>query len=186
MVKSEISIENEYKRLYAELSIDLFLTFNTIADKELKQSIIARARGQQNKWVSQVASLMQVASSENEIDNEIIENALNIFMEDVAIAIEDYVNYFGFKPKKPDPLKINYFFIYFLYKNKLIDDLSLLRDLMTESLKEKSIIEDDLHLFNKGINVSKKGYNELQKIYGKYGFFKIYKLTYRLTKNTAT
>ncbi len=178
--------------IFASLCLDIFNTFRETTSIEERKAIVSKARGLAHSHSSHIANLIvytdDIKLLNDSESTEIFKESFDFFMKEIANDVKKYVNFYGFRPEKPDPLKITYFFVLYLYKNKLIEDIDLLKRMMFNVLLKhgadltSDINKDALHLFIKGIVHSTGGYVNFENLYGKYGFYKIYKLTYRLLK----
>jgi hypothetical protein len=182
----------EQKRNFALFCFDTFAIFRSVTSIEERKAIVAQARGLAHPHATHLANLLLYTDDIELLKEEqtkiILRDSFAFFMEQVGEDLKKYVNLYGFKPEKPDPLKITYFFVSYLYHNKLIGDMSLLKRIMEHVLisekidKASETYRDSIHLLNKGISHSANSPHSFDELYGTYGFYKIYKLTYRLLK----
>jgi hypothetical protein len=166
--------------------------FRSVTSEDERKAIVALARGLNHPHATHLANLLMYSDDAklfmSEENQEILRKSVAFFMEQVGESLKQYVNLYGFKPEKPDPLKITYFFIFYLYQNRLVDSMDLLKRMMEYVLKDAGVdtttdrYKDSIHLFDKGISHSSKSPESFAELYGTYGFYKVYKLTYRLLK----
>ena len=184
--------EEDYRSNFALFCLDIFQTFRDVTTVEERKGIIAQARGLGHSHAAHLANLLLYTDDKALISSpdaqKILRESLDFFMQEIAQDVKKYVNFYNFMPSTPDPLKITYFFVLYMYKNNFISDMYLLEKIMHSVLNDTKYNTDDpafvdaMHLFKKGIAYSTTGYESFTNIYGQYGFYKIYKLTYRLVK----
>ena len=182
----------EQKKNFVLFCLDALSVFRSVTSEDERKAIVALARGLNHPNATHLANLLMYSDDAklfmSEENQEILRKSVAFFMEQVGESLKQYVNLYGFKPEKPDPLKITYFFIFYLYQNRLVDSMDLLKRMMEYVLKDAGIdttidrYKDSIHLFDKGISHSSKSPESFAELYGTYGFYKVYKLTYRLLK----
>jgi hypothetical protein len=182
----------EQKKNFVLFCLDALSVFRSVTSEDERKAIVALARGLNHPHATHLANLLMYSDDAklfmSEENQEILRKSVAFFMEQVGESLKQYVNLYGFKPEKPDPLKITYFFIFYLYQNRLVDSMDLLKRMMEYVLKDAGIdttidrYKDSIHLFDKGISHSSKSPESFAELYGTYGFYKVYKLTYRLLK----
>ena len=133
----------EQKKNFVLFCLDALSVFRSVTSEDERKAIVALARGLNHPHATHLANLLMYSDDAklfmSEENQEILRKSVAFFMEQVGESLKQYVNLYGFKPEKPDPLKITYFFIFYLYQNRLVDSMDLLKRMMEYVLKDAGI-----------------------------------------------